>query len=197
MISEMQPVNGKIMVRVNMAQKDELVIGGVKIKTANRYENNFREKSPVVAEVVKGNSRIKDGDVILCHHNHFYANNGRPSAYFLQDDLFSIPYNKTIFAIVKPDGELRPVCSNMLGTRVVKSAANIDIPIELREFYNDRMIITHGGWTDYTVGDLIFTRPYSTYEIVYNIDSIEHRVIKVSEDMVCGVEKFHYRNPKK
>nr|MBP7835122.1 hypothetical protein [Candidatus Saccharibacteria bacterium] len=69
----MIPTNNRIIVRVNLLQKSEMVIGGVLLKTASSFDTNYREKSPVIAEVVDGNGILKRGDIIVCHHNHFYS----------------------------------------------------------------------------------------------------------------------------
>jgi hypothetical protein len=183
----MIPANDRIIVRVNMAQKSHMMIGGVVFQTAMKYEVNYRERSPVVAEVVNGNSVVKDGDVILSHHNHFYGK----SPYFLMDDLFSIPFAKTIFAVLRPDGTLKPVCGNILGVRV-DVETSIPVAVEYRKKHTNRIRVTLGGSTKYRDGDLIFTRPYAPYDIVYIVDKVERRITKVSEDMVVGVEKKYY-----
>ena len=105
----MIPVNGKIICRVDMAQKSSIKIGDIEVRMAMDYESNHRIKSPVIAVVVDGNSVLKKDDIIICHHNHFY----HPSPYFLQDDLYSIPFNHTIFGVIDENGGLNPVCGNV------------------------------------------------------------------------------------
>lgn len=185
--------NERIIVSVNMAQKNEMVVGGVVFKTAMKYEINYREKSPVVAKVVSGNNILKEGDILLNHHNHYFGN----SPYFMYDDLYSIPFNKTIFAKLKPDGTLHPVCGNVLGNRVDIQTALV-VAAEERKKYKDRLHVTHGGDTKFRPDDLILTRPSAPYEIVYFVDKIEYRICKVSEDMIVGVEKKYFvkaKNP--
>lgn len=165
-----------------MAQKNTLVIGNITMKIANLYETNHREKEPVLAEVVKGNKVIVANRVVICHHNHFAP----PSPYFLYDDLFSIPYNKTIFGILYSDGNIRPLCGNILCNRVWEESA-IELPPEQRKQHLDRVIVTNPGDTAYKIGQLLFTRPYAFYEIVYNIDGKEYRIHKIHEDNVVGM----------
>jgi hypothetical protein len=179
-------MNGRLLVRCDMKQKNQLTIAGVVYMTAMIYEINYREKSPVVAQVVSGNKILKEGDVILCHHNHFMPSGSVQSPYYVQDDIFSIPFNKTIFAVLKPDGGIDPVCGNILGSRV---GINYRIPIPEPQQYKDRLLVRDGGWTKFRSGDLIFTRPHAPYDIVYIVNKYEYRITKVSEDQVCGVEK--------
>jgi hypothetical protein len=180
----MKPANNKIIVRVDLEQKGAMKIGDTVFATAMAYEVNYREKSPVVAQVVEGNDVVKEGQYLLCHHNSFYL----PSPYHLYDDLFSIPFGKTIFAIIQHDGELQPVCENILCDRVDKEYI-LEMPVEQREKYLDRVTVRDGGWSPYKIGDLLFTRPYSFYEIVYMFDGHERRIHKVHAEMVVGVVK--------
>lgn len=174
--------NNRLLVRVDLAQKDTMMIGDVKCVTANLYQTNYREKSPVIAQIVGANDRLNKGDFLLCHHNHFYP----PSPYHLQDDLYSIPANHTIFAILSPSGELSPVYGNVLATKV-EVESFLPIPAEFREVHKDRGLILDGGWTTFKPGDLVFTRPSAIYEIIYNFGFVEHRICKINSEMICAV----------
>jgi hypothetical protein len=180
----MKPTYDRIIVRVNLRQKDEINIGGLTVKMAPQYEKNHREKSPVVAEVIQGNDQIRSGQIICCHHNHFY----HPSPYFLYDDLFSIPFNQTIFGIFDTGGGLIPTCGNIICERVDVETL-LPVPDDQKRQYTDRYKVLDPGWTKYKEKQMIFTRPYSGYEIVYVWDKIERRIIKVDSQMVCGVLK--------
>lgn len=174
--------NNRILARVDMAQKDTMMIGDVKCVTATKYETNYREKAPVIAQVVETNDRLNKGDFIICHHNHFYD----PSPYHLQDDLYSIPANHTIFAILQPSGELSPVYGNVLADKV-EIENLLPVPPEYRKFHKDRGLILDGGWTKFQPGDLVFTRPSAIYEIVYIWGDIEKRICKINSEMICAV----------
>jgi len=178
----MKPVNNKILVKVNMEQKDTMLVGGVLLSTAIKFETNYREKSPVIAEVVKGNKYIHDGDIIVCHHNHFYP----PSPYFVQDGLYSIPFNKTILGRVNSSGIISAVCGNVFGNRVdIKT--ELDLPPEYRKKYINRLEITDRGWTNYADGQLVFCRPNAPYDIIYNWGGEERRVTKLDSEQICGI----------
>lgn len=179
-----KPVNSKIIVSVNMKQKDTFKLGDIEVSTALKFETNYREKSPVIAKVEQGNSYIKAGDVIICHHNHFYP----PSPYFLYDNLYSIPANHTIFAILRTDGSLQAVYGNILGERV-DIQIYLPLPPDKREKYKDRIIVTDPGDTKYKKGQLVFTRPSAPYDIVYNFGGGVKRVTKVNSEMVVGIAK--------
>ncbi len=64
----MQSVNSKIIVKVNLDQKNSIMVGDVLLSTATKFETNYREKSPVIAEVVNGNEYLKKRDLIISIH---------------------------------------------------------------------------------------------------------------------------------
>lgn len=177
----MKPVNNKILVRCDINQKNSISINDVVFSTALNFETNYRERSPVVCEVVEGNETVFNGDIILCHHNTFYL----PSPYHLGEDLFSIPFGSTLFAKILQDGSLWPICGNILCNRVEKEYS-IPIPPELQEKYINKSIVIDGGLTRYKKGQTIFHLSNSYYEIVYVWGGQEKRIHKVNEQMVCG-----------
>jgi hypothetical protein len=181
----MRPANKKIIVRVQMAQKDTMKLGDLIVRTATKYETNYREKSPVVAEVVEGNKIVRNGQIILCHHNHFYP----PSPYYLDGDRFAIPANQTIFCIVHHDGGIHPVYGNMICKRV-QIPSTIPLPPEQVKTYNDRVIVVNPGSTQYKAGDLLFHRVSASYDIVYNINKVENRITKLHEEWVIGFDRL-------
>lgn len=176
------PVNNKIMVSVNMKQKDEMKLGDIVIKMGLKFDNNHREKSPVIAKVEQDNGYLKPGELIICHHNHYYP----PSPYFLYDCYYSIPVNHTIFAIIHANGSLTPTYGNILGERI-DIESTILLPVDQRKQYTDRIKITQSSNPKYKEGQTIFTRPFAPYDIVYNFGGVIKRVTKVWDQMVCGV----------
>lgn len=180
----MKSVNSKIIVRVNMSQKDYMDIGGISVKMALEFDVNYRRRSPVVGRFAESNKLFKEGDIAIFHHNHFYP----PSPYFLQDDLFSVPMSPAIFGILNSEGEMIPVMGNMT-VKLIPVPTLLPVPTDQQENYKSRYEVINPGWTTYKAGDIIFTRPLAGYEIVYTWNNIEKRVIKVPEAQICGVLK--------
>lgn len=176
-----RPANNKIIVRVDPTQKNEIKVGTATLTTALLFENNYRERSPVVGVIVHGNEILKEGDVAIFHHNHFY----QPSPYWIGSDLFSVPFNKTIFGILNENGEIDPICGNIICQRVPIEYA-MPVPVEEQKTYIDRAIVINPGQTPYNPGQLLFHRVHAGYDIVYNWKGGERRVTKVHEDMVIG-----------
>lgn len=174
--------NNKILVSVDMKQKDTMDMGGIKVSTALSFEVNYREKSPVIAKVEQGNEYLKTGEIIITHHNNFYY----PSPYYLYDNLYSIPANHTIFAVLKPSGELEAVYGNILGERV-DIESFLPLPPEQRQKYDDRIIVTDNGKTVYEAGQMVFTTKSAPYDIVYNFGGEVKRITKVNTQFVVGV----------
>jgi hypothetical protein len=178
------PVNSKIIVSVNMKQKDTMKIGNIEVNTGLRFETNYREKSPVIARIEQGNQYLKEGDIIVCHHNHYYP----PSPYFLYDCYYSIPANHTIFGILSYYGDLTPAYGNIFGERIDIESI-MPLPSEQVKQYKDRIKITKSSNSNYKEDQVVFTRPSAPYDIVYNFGGIIKRVTKVWDQMVCGILK--------
>lgn len=177
-------VNERILVQVNMKQKDTFSMGGITVSTALKFEKNYRERSPVVGLIIEGNKHIKAGQIAIFHHNHFY----QPSPYFVQDDLFSVPFNQTIFGVLTIEGTIKPMCGNIICERV-EIPTPLPIPVEFRKTYLDRVKVLDAGTEPYKPGELLFHKLSAGYDIVYNYQGIETRVTKVHSSFVVGVVK--------
>jgi hypothetical protein len=106
----------------------------------------------------------------------------------MQDDLYSIPFNKTIFARVSKDGKLSAMCGNVLGDRV-EIKTDLNLPPEFKKTYIDRLLVTDKGWTTFKNGTTVICRPNAPYDIVYNWGGVEIRKTKLDSDMICGFLK--------
>ena len=126
------------------------------------YEANHRVKSPVLAIVVEGNQYLKK--MILLFATTTTSTEIPP--YFLQDDLYSIPFNHTIFGVLDDNGNLNPVCGNVFCERV-EIPSTIPLPPDQVKFYNNQGIISNSYMKKYKVGKILFTRPSALYDIVY------------------------------
>lgn len=176
----MKSSNRKIIVSCDLSQKDFMKIGGVEIKRANEFDMNYRERAPVIAQVKENLGELKEGDVILTHHNNFYA----PSPYYLKDDLFAIPYGNTIFAVIDGEGKPKGVCGNIIAERILIKS-KIVLPPEYRTYYKERGLVLADGY-GYKKDEIVFTRPSALYEIVYVFNGIEKRIIKINSEMIIG-----------
>lgn len=176
----MNPLNDKIIVKVDADQKRFVDVGGNNFLLAKQYTNNRREQNPVVCEVIIGNSKVKAGEFLLVHHNRFSEH----SPYELDNGHYAIPYDRSLFARINDKGEPRSMCGNIIAQRVEKSSA-IEVAASYKKNYNDRVIVLSNGY-GYKKGDEIFTYPFSDYQIVYVWKGEEKRVVKVYIEDICG-----------
>ncbi len=158
----MKSANKKILVSCDLEQKEFIEMNGNKLKMAVLFEKNYREKSPVLAIAQQSKGEIKQNDILLVHHNTFY----QPSPYWIKDDIFSIPYGKTIYGIIKMGGCIKPICTNIFVERVFKESL-FPLPPESRETYIDRSVVLDGGISKYKKGVLLFHKPHAGYDIVF------------------------------
>lgn len=172
-----------IIVVVNRYQNDEVVIGGNTFKTGKNYNENFREKNPVIALVIEGYGEIKKGTYIVCNYNYFDSD----SPLQLSEIVFSIPVNEEIFAIVNEDGTLKPINGNLLVERIVKDTL-IELPDELKKKYINQGTVVK-GIKKYFTGQHIFWLPYSDYAIHYTWNGEEKKAIKIHESEIVGYLK--------
>ncbi len=179
----MKAVNGKIIVRADLDQKRAFRLGGIEVMAATMFDTNYRERSPVICQAQHDSAGILAGGILICHHNTFYS----PSPYHLFEDYFSIPLKGTIiFCRIDEDGALIPLLDNMMCRRVPKES-RFAMPSENTKHYIDRVLVTDPGNSGYQVDELLFTRPYGAYEIVYNWQGELKRVIKCHQSQVVGV----------
>jgi len=174
------PTSNKLIVRVDAAQKSNIKLGGVNFLLAKQYNNNRREQNPVVCEAVTSNSRIKKGTFLLVHHNRFAEH----SAFELEDGLYAIPYDRSIFARLDENGDAHSLNGNIIAQRVERKAA-IELAPTYRKNYFDRVVILNNGY-GYKKGDEVFTWNYSDYEIIYVWKGEERRVVKVFVEDIVG-----------
>lgn len=175
-----KPLKNCIIVSCNPNQKDEAVIGGNILKTGKNYNENFRERNPVVAFVKSGTKEIPTQSYIICNYSHFDLE----SPFEFSQNLYSIPVNEEIYAIVNKDGSLTPVCGNVIVEQVTKET-KIDLPKELKKAHVNQGIAKTGEFKD----KYIFWLPFANYEIVYTWNSEEKRAIKIHHTEITGYLK--------
>lgn len=179
----MKPVNGSILVRVYLDQKQEANIGGNLLKTGKNYNDNFRERNPVVAYVEQGCKEIPTGVWVVCNYSYFDIE----SPLHLSDELYAIPVNEEIYAIVNEDGSLTPIMGNVLVERITKET-KIELPEELKKPYLDRGILLTS--TEIIPKDsFILWLKMADYEICYTWKGEERRALKIHQSEITGYFK--------
>ena len=149
---------------------------------AKEFSHNRRESNPVVCKVVEGNNLIKDGTILIVHHNRFVEH----SPHYIGDNLYSLAYNDEIFAKVGKDGSAKPICNNILVEYVFEDKDKF-LPAHLRKPNKHKYKVIHNGY-GFKKGQEVFAFPFSNYEIVYIYEGVEHRVIKLKKnDIVAKV----------
>lgn len=172
-----KPVKGSIIVSCNPNQKDEAVIGDNILKTGKAYNENFRERNPVVAFVISGTKEIPNGSYIICNYSHF----DEQSPFEFSENLYSVPVDSEIYAIINVDGSLTPVGGNVLVENVL-TETKIELPEEFKKIHVNQGVALSGKYKD----KYIFWLPFSNYEICYTWNSEEKRAIKIHDTEITG-----------
>lgn len=179
----MIPIKNHIIVSVNLSQKDEALIGGSVLKTGKGYNENFRERNPVVAYVEQGNKEIPTGSHIICNYSYFDLE----SPLYLFDNLYSIPVDEEIYVMVNEDGSLIPVMGNVLVERITKET-KIQLPEELKKPYFDRGLLLT-GINGIPKDSFILWLKMADYEICYTWKGEERRALKIHQSEITGYLK--------
>jgi hypothetical protein len=179
----MIPAIGNIVVYCDRDQKSEALIGGQIFSTGKNYNENFRERNPVLAKVIEGHGEVHKGMWIICNYSTFDWD----SQFYLGEDLYSIPVNEEIYAWVDDFGELNPLNGNLLAQREQKKSS-FELPDDYKKNYWDRgTLLSHSG--KYRSGDEVFWMTKADYEIVYTWNGEEKRAIKVHSNEIVGIIK--------
>ena len=179
----MKPVKGNIIVSVNLDQKQQAIMGESMLKTGKAYNDNFRERNPVIAYVEEGCKEIPTGSHIVCNYSHFDLE----SPLQLTDNLYSVPVDEEIYAIVNEDGILTPIMGNVLVERITKESI-IELPEELKKPYIDRGVLLTDT-ESIPKGSFIFWLKMADYEICFMWNGIEKRVLKIHQTEITGYLK--------
>lgn len=197
----MKPLRESAIVEVNLSQKDTHSVidhngKEVKIWIGKKYNPNGRESNPVLCKVLNINSKkfpyLQAGDTILVHHNYFEKpdtsrrciekNAGTQIA------TFTIPVDQLIYAKIGADGDVHPVCDNVIAERVKKPSQSdiIIMPFEKEE--ETRVVVKKVApeVDEVAEGDEVFILKYGDMPISYNWGGREREVIKVwREDIIA------------
>lgn len=179
----MQPIKGNIIVSVQGDQKREAKIGNSTLLTGKAYNENFRERNPVIAYVEQGCKEVPTGSHIVCNYSYFDLE----SPLQLYDNLYSIPIDEEIFALVKDDGSLTPILGNVLVERITKET-KIELPEELKKPYLDRGILLTSTET-IKEGSFILWLKMADYQICYTWKGEEKRALKIHSSEITGYLK--------
>lgn len=178
----MNPAGGKVFVRVDRGQKGEILLGGKKLQTALKFATNYREKSPVMATVLQDVKTLKAGTPIVVHHNRFHEH----SQYQVTEDTYCIPFNESIFFRIDENGDPHSLCNNIICERIPKPEGVLVTPASFKKNYTDRVKVLSNGY-GYKKGQEIYTRIMADYEVIYNWNGQERRVIKVYKDDITAI----------
>lgn len=180
----MNPTRKGIIVYCDPDQKETIKVGGKDFRCALKFGVNYREKSQVVATVIQGNAEVSEGVVLICHHNLFYGE----SPWALGDNLFSIPVNENLFALIDSEGNPHCIGGNVLAERVLPVLKGFSIPESYKKAHNDRVVLLEDIY-GLKKGQQVFTKQFANYEVVYHWNGKERRVIKIKYSDIVAVLK--------
>jgi hypothetical protein len=172
-VLKMQPTKNNIIVSVQMSQREETMVGNTLLQTGSRYSENFRLKSPAVAEVIEGCGEIEAGMTIICNYNHF----SEGSPYLLYDNVFSIPVDILIVGRLDESGNLIAMNGNII-VEELENPSKLELPADYKmQKVNHGFVAQDAG--EYKKGDEILWFNYSNYKVLWNYLGEERSVTKI------------------
>lgn len=178
-------LDDNIVVKCFFDQNKFQELAGRELQIAHRYNENYREKNPVICEVIEGNEQISKGVLLVCQYHHF-----EPESFYLMEantefGLFAIPCDDSIFGFLDDTGELHPLNGNVIGFRLQEPPNMSGMPEHMIQQYHNRLQIKEAMY-GFKKNSIIFINQYADYEIVYTFNKIEHRLIKVHLSDIIG-----------
>lgn len=191
----MKPIGKRIIAKFDLQQKETLQYGSLRLFIPNKsgHNENAREGYPTCAEIIDGGkSGLKKGDIAVFVHTILENN----SSWIEKNDnhvTLTLPYDGsiTIYGKLDKNGDVVPMFGNLVCKRIEKpSISNIIITPDAykkTEDYKAQVIRVSKG-SDIKVGSTVLYYRYSDYELVYNVNGEEKRVILVKRQDVVAVE---------
>lgn len=193
----MLPLPGKIIVRANTNQKEEIVYGSLRLVVPFRrqYQENSRIGNPVLCEVVASKEKdIKEGDILVLGHNSITNTAWRIS---MEDGVatLSIPVDRWILGKLDGQGNLTPLFGNTICERITEAPISKIIinPFEKTEHNKVTVVSVAPDVSDMKPGDTAIIYTYADYEIFYMVDNEERSSVVVYESDVVAVAAFEYK----
>jgi hypothetical protein len=164
----------------------------INLYIGRRYNENGREMSPVVCEVLEvgeGVTNISKGDVLITHHN-LLTNEALTIERNLEEQytILSVVNDNTLYAKILPDGKLVPVNGNCIANRIKKNVnTSLEVPFELTEEMLFDIVSVSDDIDFIKKGDRVLCHKYSDYEMVYHFNNEEKRAIRIWKDDILGI----------
>lgn len=198
----MKPLKkGRILVRANANQKEELVYGTLKLYIPNRrmLNENGRIAEPTLCEVVYSYEKeIEAGDVLVLGHNSI----NNPAWMISEEDgikTLCLPVDRWILGKLGDRGELIPLFGNTVCKRISESPVSslIITPDAFKKTEQNKVIVlaVAPDVTDIHSGDTGIIHKYADYEIHYSVNGEERSsVIVTSSDIVATMKHTEHAN---
>jgi hypothetical protein len=178
----MIPVENKILVSVDVNQKAKINANGSELFISKEFSNNRRESNPIICKVEHGNKKVLRETFLLVHHNRFVEG----SPHHVEDNIYSLAWNESIFAKLDENGEAHSVCDNIIVDYVFDE--NELVPEQLKKPNKNKYKVRQRGF-GFKENQIVFAYPFANYEIIYVWKGVEKRVLKLKKsDIVAKIK---------
>jgi len=209
----MKPVRNKIIVSVNMSQKNNFEFvtdGGLQLWGNKDFGFDGKKTQPVLTTIISTGDKplgLLPQDVVICHHNTFRREVGK--GYMHGDTGVKTPKGEAVFAIephqiqcrVDPStGDPLPLQGFVLVERIpIEYRSSIIVTPDHDQYIpNQFKVVAAGGGVDeyadvvINPGDIIITYEKSDYDIEYVYDMKMKSAVRVKYADVLAISKQVY-----
>lgn len=164
----------------------------INIYIGRRYNENGREQSPVVCEVLSVGEDVKEiseGDLLITHHN-LLSNEAITIERNLAEQytILSVPNDNHLYAKILPSGELEPVNGNCIAKRIKKEVnTSLAVPFEMTEDLMFDLVSVSKEIDFVKAGDRVLCYKHSDYEMVFHFENKEQRAIRIWKEDILGI----------
>jgi co-chaperonin GroES (HSP10) len=189
----MRPLKGKIIVKANLNQKEEITYGTLRLVIPYRkgYSEKGRVVNPTLCEVLASNETdIKAGDILIVQHNTL-----ENDPWWIERDgdvvTLSIPVDKMILGKLGYKGELIPLKGNIVCKRITEPERSsiIITPDAFKKTEANKGIIlaVAPDVKDLHEGQTAIYHTYSDYEVWYNINGEDRSAVVMYHQEIVAV----------
>ncbi len=192
----MRALKNRLILKADIEQKSVIKYGSLTLFMPPRQEQintDGKVANPVIAEVIAEDAdypHIQKGDYLVLNHN--VINN--PATILFQEDgfrTFVIDRDKSILGKLGKEGEVIPLCENILAERIYEQPliSLIITPEAYKKTEENKVMIiaVSPEARDVNAGDIAITYKYSDYECSYTINGERRTAIIVWEKDIVAV----------